>query len=531
MTSKRENRTENSENGTRRRPSRRGARKQASNRLEQIDWQELENPYPPIEILPQEDLDKIHDASMSILSDIGIRFLEPRARELLRKAGASVDEASEMVRFDPEFVMETIATAPSRFTIHARNPAYDLSIGDNRIVFSSVMCPPFANDLDRGRRAGSFAEMCEYVKIIHCLNAVHQAGGGGFEPLDLPFDTRHLDVGFAHATLTDKSWKAWVNGKTRARDAIEIAKIMMQCSSEELAERPVLTAPINTNSPLQIDQAMSEGIIEMAAVGQPLVIAPFTMAGAMSPATEAGALTVQNAEALAGCVLAQLVRPGAPVFYGSYLTNVDMKSGSPIFGTPVFAKTTWASGQLARRYGLPFRSSLNTGSNSVDAQAAYETEMCLWSAVMGHANIIFASAGWLEGGLSASFEKLILDAEILQLMIESMGRITVNDDTIGLDAIREVGPGGHFFGSAHTLSRYKTAFYQPILTDTRNYETWSEQGRDNAETRANGIWKQMLSEYEKPPIDPAIEEELAEFVARRKREISASNGKAKQASG
>jgi trimethylamine--corrinoid protein Co-methyltransferase len=514
---------------TKSRSNRRGSRKRnrdtANPKIEQIAWQELVNPHPPIEILPGEDLDKIHDASMKVLGEIGIRFLEPRARRLLKEAGASVDESTEMVRFDTEFVMETIAAAPSSFKIHARNPAYDVTIGGKHIVFSSVMCPPFANDLDRGRRAGNFDEMCEYVKLIHCLNAVHQAGGGGFEPLDLPFDTRHLDVGFAHATLTDKSWKAWSNGKTRARDAIEMAKIMMQCNAAELAQKPVLTAPINTNSPLQIDQAMSEGIIEMARAGQPLVIAPFTMAGAMSPATEAGALTVQNAEALAGCVLAQVVRPGTPVVYGSYLTNVDMKTGSPIFGTPVFAKTTWASGQLARRYGLPFRSSLNTGSNSVDAQAAYETEMCLWAAVMGHANIIFASAGWLEGGLSASFEKLVLDAEILQLMIKSMDPITVNEDTIGLDSIREVGPGGHFFGTSHTLARYKTAFYQPILTDTRNYETWLEQGRDNAETRANGIWKQLLHEYEKPPIDVAIEEELREFVARRKREIAGDNGK------
>jgi trimethylamine--corrinoid protein Co-methyltransferase len=517
------------EASTKTRSNRRGPRKRnrdaADSKLEQIEWQELVNPHPPIEILPPQDLDKIHDASMQILSEIGIRFLEPRARRLLKEAGAHVDEATEMVRFDPEFVMEKIATAPASFKVHARNPAYDVTVGGNHIVFSSVMCPPFANDLDRGRRAGSFDEMREYVKLIHCLNAVHQAGGGGFEPLDLPFDTRHLDVGLAHATLTDKSWKAWSNGKMRARDAIEMAKIMMQCSDDELAAKPVLTAPINTNSPLQIDQAMSEGVVEMARAGQPLVIAPFTMAGAMSPATEAGALTVQNAEALAGCVLAQVVRPGTPVVYGSYLTNVDMKSGSPIFGTPVFAKTTWASGQLARRYGLPFRSSLNTGSNSVDAQAAYETEMCLWAAVMGHANIVFASAGWLEGGLSASFEKLILDAEILQLMIKSMDGITVNDDTIGLDAIREVGPGGHFFGSEHTLARYKTAFYQPILTDTRNYETWVEQGRDNAETRANGLWKQLLREYEKPPIDIAVEEELGEFVARRKREISGENGK------
>lgn len=496
-------------------------RKDQNPKLEQTPWKRFKNPYPPIEILSPDQLQLIHDNSMRILSDIGIKVLDKRSRSYLSAAGALVDETAEMVRFDPDMVMELVAKAPATIDLHARNPDYDLTLGGNEIIFSSVMCPPFANDLDRGRRSGTFDEMCEYVKLVHAINAVHQAGGGGFEPLDLPAETRHLDVAYAHATLTDKTWKFWSNGRTRARDAIEIAKIMMEASDEDLAARPVISAPINTNSPLMIDKAMAEGIVEMARVGQPLIIAPFTMAGAMSPATEAGALSVQNAEALAGCVLAQAVRPGAPVVYGSYLTNVDMRTGSPVFGTPVFAKTTWASGQLARHYGLPFRSSLNTGSNSVDAQAAYETEMCLWSAVMGHANIIFASAGWLEGGLSGSYEKLILDAELLQLMTESMQPMEINEDTLGFDAIREVGPGGHFFGSAHTLQRYETAFYHPILTDTRNYETWSEQGRETAEIRANRIWKRMLEEYEKPPIDSGVDDQLRDFVARRKMEIKA----------
>lgn len=498
-------------------------RRESATVIEQTPWKRFQNPYAPIEILTPDQLQLIHNNSMRILSDIGIKVLDARSRSYLSAAGAEVDETDEMVRFDPDLVAQMVALAPATVDLHARNPDYNVTLGGNEIVFSSVMCPPFANDLDRGRRAGTFDEMCEYVKLVHSINAVHQAGGGGFEPLDLPPETRHLDVAYAHATLTDKTWKFWSNGQTRARDAIEIAKIIMGCTDEELAARPVITAPINTNSPLMIDTAMAEGIIEMARVGQPLIIAPFTMAGAMSPATEAGALSVQNAEALAGCVLAQAVRPGAPVVYGSYLTNVDMRTGSPVFGTPVFAKTTWASGQLARHYGLPFRSSLNTGSNLVDAQAAYETEMCLWSAVMGHANIIFASAGWLEGGLSGSYEKLILDAELLQLMTESMQPMEVNSDTLGFEAIREVGPGGHFFGSAHTLQRYEHAFYHPILTDTRNYETWLEQGGETAETRANRLWKQMLSEYQKPPLDPAVDDALKDFIARRKTEIMADH--------
>jgi trimethylamine--corrinoid protein Co-methyltransferase len=504
-----------------RRPASARSRKDVHHNVEQTPWRRFKNPYPPVEILRPEQLDAIHDNSMRILSEIGIKVIDGRSRSILAGIGCIVDESTESVRFDPDLVAEMVAHAPAKTEIHARNPAYNLTLGGDEIIFSSVMCPPFANDLDRGRRSGTFDEMCEFVKLVHAINSVHQAGGGGFEPLDLPAETRHLDVGYAHATLTDKTWKAWSNGAERACDAIAMAKIMMGYSDDDLIANPVITAPINTNSPLMIDTAMAEGIVEMARVGQPLVIAPFTMAGAMSPATEAGALSVQNAEALAGVVLAQAVRRGAPVVYGSYLTNVDMRTGSPVFGTPVFAKTTWASGQLARRYGLPFRSSLNTGSNSVDAQAAYETEMCLWAAVTAHANILFASAGWLEGGLSGSYEKLILDAELLQLITESFQPIEVNEDTLGFDAIRDVGPGGHFFGSSHTLARYESAFYHPILTDTRNYETWAEQGRDTAEIRANGIWKRMLAEYERPPIDEAVDEALRDFVARRKSEITA----------
>lgn len=502
-----------------RRTSRASQRRDEPQKLDQTPWRRFRNPYPPIEVLDPGQLDAIHDNSMRILSDIGIKVLDDRSRSYLAGIGCEVDESTEMVRFDPDLVMEMVAHAPAKVNLHARNPAYDLTLGGDEIIFSGVMAPPFANDLDRGRRAGTYDEMCEFVKLVHSINAVHQVGGGGFEPLNLPHQTRHLDVGYAHATLTDKTWKFWCNGKVRARDAISIAKIMMGYSDEDLIARPVITAPINTNSPLMIDTAMAEGIVEMARVGQPLVIAPFTMSGAMSPATEAGALSVQNAEALAGIVLAQAVRRGAPVVYGSYLTNVDMRTGSPAFGTPVFAKATWASGQLARRYRLPFRSSLNTGSNLVDAQAAYETEMCLWAAVMGHANIIFAAVGWLEGGLSGSFEKLILDAELLQLMTETMQPMVVNKDTLGFDAIKEVGPGGHFFGSPHTLQRYEHAFYHPLLSDGRNYETWTEQGRESADVRANRIWKRMLSEYEQPPLDRAVDDALKDFVARRKREI------------
>ena len=499
--------------------AKRRQRRTSDNPVSQIPWQEVRNPYPPIEVLNEEQLQRIHQSSLDVLSELGLRILDGRARDYLRKAGAEVDDETEIVKFDPEMVMEMVAHAPAEVTLHARNDARNIVLGGNNIVYSSTMCPPFANDLDRGRRSGTFEEMCDFVRVVQSLNIIHQAGGGGFEALDLAPETRHLDVTYAHILLTDKTWKAWSNGITRCNDAIDMACITMGISRDELAEKPMLTAPINTNSPLQIDIPMAEGIIEMAKVKQPLVIAPFTMAGAMSPATEAGAMVVQNTEALAGIVLAQSVQKDAPVVYGSFTTNVDMQSGSPAFGTPVFAKATWASGQLARFYGVPFRSSCNTSANSVDAQAAYESQLCLWAAVTAHANIIFSAAGWLESGLSGSFEKLIVDAEMLQLLAESLQPMDVSDDAIGLDAIREVGHGGHFFGAKHTLSRYKNAFYKELLSDRNNFETWTEKGRQDATQRANTIWKKLLADYQQPYLDPAIDEELKAFVARRKKEI------------
>ena len=510
------------EDGEQPRHRRRASRRQRSSTdssVAQIPWQEVRNPYPPIEILNEEQLQRIHQSSLDVLSELGLRILDSRARDYLRAAGADVDDETEIVRFDPAMVMEMVSYAPADVTLHARNEQRNVVLGGNNIVYSSTMCPPFANDLDRGRRSGTFEEMCDFVRVVHSLNIIHQAGGGGFEPLDLPAETRHLDVTYAHIKLTDKTWKAWSNGITRCNDAIDMACITMGITRDELAEKPMLTVPINTNSPLQIDIPMAEGIIEMAKVKQPIVIAPFTMAGAMSPATEAGAMVVQNTEALAGMVLAQAVNKGAPVVYGSFTTNVDMQSGSPAFGTPVFAKATWASGQLARFYGVPFRSSCNTSANSVDAQAAYESQLCLWSAITAHANIIFSAAGWLESGLSGSFEKLIVDAEMLQLLAESLKPMDVSDDAIGLDAIREVGHGGHFFGAKHTLSRYENAFYKELLSDRNNYETWIEKGSQDATERANTIWKKLLVDYQQPYLDPAIDEELKEFVERRKKEI------------
>jgi trimethylamine--corrinoid protein Co-methyltransferase len=324
----------------------------------------------------------------------------------------------------------------------------------------------------------------------------------------------------------DKNWQPWGLGAERARDGLEMAAIAMGVPREELWRRPVFTCIINTNSPLMLDVPMAEGLIEMARHGQAVVVTPFTLAGAMAPVTLAGALALQNAEALAGIALTQCVRPGAPVMYGAFTTNVDMRTGAPAFGTPEYVQAAQISGQLARRYDLPFRSSNVTTAHAVDAQAAYESEMALWGAITAHAHLVNHAAGWLGGGLTASFEKLILDAELLQMMTAWLSPPAVDADSLGLDAIAEAGHGGHFFGTAHTLARYESAFYAPLLSDWDNYDNWLDRGSPDAALRANRIWKQLLAEYEQPGIDPGVDEALRDYVARRKREIHGAAGAA-----
>jgi trimethylamine--corrinoid protein Co-methyltransferase len=445
-----------------------------------------------------------------------MRVLNDEARAIFAKAGASVDMNTLMVRLDPDMVMETIATAPSEFVLRARNPARDLDLGANRVAFVGVGGPAFVSDLDKGRRPGSYAEQCDYIRLIQSLNIIHQEGGGPFEAMDLPPETRHLDLHLAQIRLMDKNWQGVALGRERTLDGINMACIALGVDREELARRPAILCIINTNSPLQLDIPMAEGTMALARAGQVACITPFTLAGSMSPATLAGTLVQQNAEVLFGVVLTQLVRPGAPVMYGAFTSNVDMKSGAPALGTPEYTKAAMASGQLARRYRLPFRSSNTNASNAVDAQSAYESEMSLWGAISGHANLVNHAAGWLEGGLTASFEKLVVDAEMLQMMAEYMRPIEVNDDTLALKAIEDVGPGGHFFGAEHTLQRYETAFYSPLVSDWQNFERWKEAGQQDTATRANKIWKQLLAEYEQPPLDPAIDDQLQDYVDRRK---------------
>jgi len=476
-----------------------------------------------MEVLSADQVESIIEAALSVLQDIGMRFLEPESRRILQRAGAQVDEASQLIRFDRDLVRELSARAPAGFALKARNPEHDLWIGGSRMVFASVGGPAFCSDLDRGRRPGTLADLHDYFRLVQSLNIIHQEGGGSFEPMDLPAESRHLDLYLAQLTLLDKNAQGYPLGRARTVDCLEMTALALGTDRDGLAATPAVLAIINTNSPRQLDIPMTEAVLELAAANQVSCVTPFTLSGSMSPATQAGTLVQQTAEVLAVVCLAQAVRPGAPVMYGAFASNVDMQSGAPALGTPEYVRMCMASGQIARALGLPLRSSNTTTSNCVDAQAAYESEASLWACALAHANLVNHAAGWLEGGLTASFEKLIVDAEMLQMLAASLEPIPVNEDELALDAIAEVQPGGHHFGTRHTLARYETAFYRSLVSTRQNFEAWLERGAPDAAQRANAIWKQLLADYRQPPIDPGIAEALAEYAERRKREIAAAN--------
>ncbi len=490
--------------------------------LPQLPVQQLRNPYPPVEILSEESIELIHDGSLRILEQIGLEIVSDEARTLMIEHGATIDPKTGYVCMDRELVMEKIATVPSTFTMHARNPIYNSVYGENYINFSIVSSPPNASDLDHGRRTGNYEDYCKFLKLGQFFNVVSILSGYPVEPIDLPAHTRHLDAYLAFITLTEKPWHVYSLSNDKLEDGIEMICIARGIDREQLKHEPSLMTVVNTNSPLKVDKPMLDGATLLARYGQPIIVTPFTLSGAMSPITLAGALTQQNAEALGVIAFTQMVNAGAPVMYGGFTSNVDMKTGSPAFGTPEYAKAVLAGGQLARRYKIPYRTSNVNASNCVDAQATWESEMSLWSAVLGHGNLVKHSGGWLEGGLCASFEKLIIDMEMVQMMAEMLRPIEVNEETMGLDAIREVGAGGHFFGTAHTLERYHDAFYTPIVSDWSNFESWQEKGEKTATQRANVLYKEIIENYTPPPLDIAAKEHLEEYISKRRTEIKPS---------
>ncbi len=488
----------------------------------QLPVRSLTNPYSPLCVLDEESLEMIDDGSMRILEQIGLQIMNDRARSLMVEHGAGIDPKTGYVRMSREMVREKISTIPSRFTLYARNPQFNSTFGGDHINFSPVTSAPNCSDLDAGRRAGNFADYCQFLKLGQIFNVVDCYPGYPVEPTDLPPHVRHLDAYHAFITLTEKPWGVYCLGNGKVEDGLEMICIARGIDKERLEAEPGIITVVNTNSPLKVDVPMLDGLMTMAEYGQPVVVTPFTLCGAMSPVTLAGALSQQNAEALGVLAITQMVNPGAPAMYGGFTSNVDMKSGSPAFGTPEYAKAVLAGGQLARRYGIPYRTSNVNAANCVDAQSAWESAMSLWSAVMGHGNLIMHSGGWLEGGLCASFEKLIVDMEMVQMMSEFLQPIAVNQKELAFEAIAEVGAGGHFFGAAHTIERYRNAFYNPVVSDWSNFENWQERGAVDTAQRANRLFKQLLREYQQPELDPAIREHLDEYVVRRKTEIRPS---------
>lgn len=484
----------------------------------QRPFRQIANPFPPLSPMTPEQLEKVHDTSMRILEEIGIEVMSGDARTRLKAAGAETDEASGIVRMDRALVTELVARAPERFTLTPWNPERAIAIGGNAINFGMVSGPPNVHDSVRGRRPGNFSDYCELMKLAQSFNVITMFGNQTLAPIDLPANTRHLDTYLANLTMTDKMFCGMSIGSGRVRDLIEMQAIARGITVEEMADSPSAITNINVNSPRKLDKEMSDAATTLAEYGQAVIVTPFTLMGAMTPVTIPAALAQQNAEALLTIALIQAVHPGAPVVYGCFTSNVDMRTGAPAFGTPENAWANLAGGQLARHYRLPYRTSSCNASNVADAQAVYETEMALWGAVMGHGNMIYHAAGWLEGGLVASFEKLILDVEILQSMAAFLEPVDFSDAEFALDAIRETAPGGHFFGAAHTMDRFKTAFYEPLVSDWQNHENWELAGARDASTRATEMWQQVLERYEAPALDEGRREALEAYVARRREE-------------
>ncbi|MFY0690669.1 MAG: trimethylamine methyltransferase family protein [Paracoccaceae bacterium] len=484
----------------------------------QMPWSQPVNPDRPTEPLDETGVQAIHRGCMRILSEIGIEFLNPDACAILKEAGCKVEGTN--VRMDEDFVMEMVGHAPSTFTITPRNPERELIIGGQHMAFGNVSSPPNAWDLKRGKRSGDFETYKEFIKLTQFFNCIHFAGGYPVEPIDVHASVRHLDCLYEKLTLTDKVVHAYSLGRARVEDVMEMTRIAGGLSHEAFEARCHMYTNINSVSPLKHDFPMLEGAMIHARRNQAVIVTPFTLAGAMAPVTMSGAVTLSLAEGLAAIALLQYINPGCPVAIGTFTSNVDMKTGAPAFGTPEYMRATQMTGQMGRFYGLPIRSSGVCAANVPDGQAMWETSNSLWAAVQSGTNVVYHAAGWLEGGLIASPEKFIMDCEVLQHIQRYFEPATwaTADEDIAIDAIREVGPDGHYFGCQHTQDRYENAFYSPMISDWSNFEAWELKGGVWTAERAHDVYKAIINEFVPPEMDPARREELQEFVARRKAE-------------
>ena len=483
---------------------------------ELVTW--IDRRIPCFEVLDTEALELIEHNAETVLEEIGIEFRDfPRALKLWKDAGADV--AGERVRFPRGMCRSLVqATAPREYTQHARNPRRSTIIGRARTVLVPAYGSPFVQDLDQGRRYATIEDFRNFVKLAYMSPGLHHSGGTICEPVDVPVNKRHFDMIYSHVKYTDKPFMGSVTHPERAEDTLAMARILF--GEDFVPRKTVLTSLINANSPMTFDATMLGAATVYAENNQATVISPFLLAGAMSPVTVAGTLTQILAEALAGMAYIQLVRPGAPVVFGSFASAVSMQSGAPTFGVPEPSLVLYGAGQLARRLGVPFRSGGGLCASKIpDAQAAYESANTLQTAALAGVNFMLHAAGWLEGGLAMGYEKFILDADQANMIAVLLKGVDMSENGQAMDALREVGPGSHFLGAAHTQANFKTAFYRSGVADNNSFEQWEQEGSLDAAHRANGIWKRMLREYEAPPLDPAIDEALLEFIRRRKSEF------------
>ena len=474
------------------------------------------NTMPRYEILSAGSMATLDKGWKRILTELGIEFMKPEALDLFRQAGQRVE--GNTVFLDPEFVLEQIALVPQEFEMQARNHDNDVHIGGNHMVFSSVYGSPFVR---RGqeRREGSMADFEDFARLAQSFTAMDSVGGVVVEPNDAPLDSRHLDMVYAALTLTDKIFMGNVVSATNAIDTLAMAEIVFG-SRQAMEETPICISLVNCNSPLRWDDRMLDAQFEYTKANQPVIMTPFILMGAMSPVTIPAALAQQIAESLSGIVLSQLIRPGAPVVFGSFLSNIDMQSGSPQFGTPESAIGLLCTGQIARRFGLPFRTGGGLNSAQLpDAQAAYESLMTMLPTFLAGTNFVMHTAGWLEGGLVSSFEKYVIDMQILESLQKEFTPLEFTEDSLAFSAHLEVGHGGHFLGAEHTMERFRDCFYRPFLSSSDNFERWNRLGARDTATRAGEIYQKKLEEYQTPPMDDAIRGELAEYVSRRRSEL------------
>ncbi|MDR0342398.1 MAG: trimethylamine methyltransferase family protein [Nocardiopsaceae bacterium] len=474
------------------------------------------NTMPRYEILSPGAVEVLDRGWRRIVSEIGVQFAKPEAVELFRKAGQQV--AGDVGRLDPDFVTEQVALAPREFDVQARNPANNVHIGGDHMVFSGVYGSPFVREGDV-RREGTLADFRQLAMLAQSFSQLDSAGGVICEPNDAPLDSRHLDMIYALATVTDKIYMGNVVSGPNAADTIAMTSILFG-GRERIEQTPATISLINCNSPLRWDDRMLDAQFEYCAANQPVVLTPFLLMGAMSPVTVPAALVQQLAEALSGIALAQLIRPGCPVIFGSFLSNIDMQSGSPSFGTPESGAGLLCTGQLARHFGLPFRTGGGlTSSQTADAQAGYEALMTLLPTFLAGTNFVMHAAGWLEGGLVSSYEKFVVDVELLRMLQSEFTPLEIDEESLAFGAHEEVGHGGHFLGAAHTMERFRECFYRPLLSSTANFERWLRDGGKDASARAGDIWRRTLDDYQQPPLDDAVRAELDEYVTRRRAEL------------